>query len=184
MGAPTTSNGQTGVELTPKEVEKLAARAHEVEQNIVKGARAMLAARVWMAGQLYAFFEERMWEVLGYDTEKQFFASPETETLSHGYARKLARAYRELVVERNIPVKELAGVDIEKVQAALPAVRAGKAEWKQVLSDAEVMPRHDFLKHYRDGRDAPIDPSREPARVQCPTCQSWVDADKVEEQAA
>jgi hypothetical protein len=169
-----------GVALTEREAEELGARASELEHAIVKRCRDIRSAWVLLARDLHEFLEQRLWELLDYDSPKAWLASPDIE-ISWGHAYKLIRAYQELVVVRGVPMNALAGVDLEKCQMALPTLKAGKGSWKDAVDDAKILSRSDMrAKWLEDDPDAPLDATREPEKCSCPTCGSWVRKDKIE----
>ena len=167
-------------ELTPAEAEALTARAHECEREIVRACQGIRTAGIFLAKHLYEFVEERYWQLLGYESLNAFLASPDIE-LQKTQVMKLKRIYGELVVSRGAEPSTLAGVDLNKLDAALPALKTGKTDVQSVISDAKALTRDDFERLYRQngGRDAPLDAEAEPARVQCPTCQQWTTEDRL-----
>lgn len=177
----TTPNGVAATParaLTPEEQEDLATRAHETEAKIVKACQGIRTMGISLAKNLFEFNEEQMWRVLGYDSLNQFLAGPDIG-LSKGHVMKLTRVYRELVVDRGVEMKELVGVDLEKVQFALPALKAGEVAPLDVISDARALNREDMQVHYQRGRDAPLAAEEEPERATCPTCQSFVPVERL-----
>lgn len=166
-----------------EQLEALAAEAREVEKQIIRALSATRSAGWITAKHMHRFFDERMYERLGCESENEWLAGPDVG-LSRGHVRNLLAAYRALVIERQVPMKELEGVDVRKVLVGLPALKKGKVTAKELISDARALARHDIEVRYSEGTDAPIDPNREAARVQCEHCGSWVDADKLEGSAA
>lgn len=155
--------------------------AHRVEQEIVKGCKLARSALTYLAPRLLRFYEERMWEALGYDSMNQFLASPEIE-LSPSYVKAISYTYRDLVVHRGVPAQELEGVDLRKLQYALPAVKSGDVKWQEAVSDARALSRPDMQDRYSGRRkpNAPLDADAEPERQTCPTCGSWVETERLE----
>lgn len=167
-------------DLSPEETKQLRARAYELERNIVQKRLLIEQTGMSLARDLCEFLDNRLWQVLDYETETAFLQSPDVN-LSEGHARKLARLYREIVEERGVPLKELAGASIEKLQIALPALKDGKVGVRDVVSDAKVLGRSDMWVKYREGDpEARLAAEDEPVRKSCPTCGSYVPVEKLE----
>lgn len=169
----------TPADLTPQEKAALEQHAHEVEREIHRAKQAIFTAGIYLAKNVYELIEQQLWRVLGYESLNHFLASPDIE-LSKGHALKLTRIYRELVVDRGVPTKELVGVDLEKVQLALPAIKAGKALAQDAIADAKSLTRGDMAERYSQADpNAKLAAEDEPERATCPTCRSWVAADRL-----
>lgn len=167
-------------DLTPGEVRELVAHAHDLERKIVQKRLLIETTGMSLARDLCEFLDGRLWMVLDYETETAFLQSPDVN-LSEGHARKLARLYREIVEERGVPLKELTGASIEKLQIALPALKDGRAGVQDVVSDAKVLGRADMWAKYREGDPgARLAAEEEPVRKSCPTCGSYVPVEKLE----
>lgn len=156
-----------------KTEQQVAARAHETAQFIIE-ARAAVEQNFWaMARGLHAFIEDRMHEPLGYDTLDEFIASPEVR-LKRTQVFRMARVYRELAVERRVPLAELQTVDITKADVVLPAIKDGRVGVADALADAKALARRDLeVRYAKTDRNAADDPKDEPARAQCPECGGW-----------
>jgi hypothetical protein len=174
--------GNGGGSVTVVGDKQLIDRAHRVESEIVKGCKAVRTAWVFLAKYLHEFTEQRMWELLSYESIGEWLASPEIE-LSEGHVHKLVRVYRELVVERKVPPAALEGIDLAKAQTVLPAIREGEVSWKDALDDTRSLTRGDLEEEYARGRNKPLDAEDEPERARCPTCRSWVKKDQIEDAA-
>lgn len=148
--------------------------------------RARLAintAGMFLAGKLYEFVEGRMFEPLGYETQAEWLASPHIE-LKRTQVLLLTRVHRTLVVERNVRASELEGVSPDKLDLALDAIKAGAVPWQDALADAKALGYRDMRERYRSGDpNAPLDAEVEPERKQCPTCNTWVLAEKLDDAA-
>lgn len=149
-------------------------RAHATAEQIKAGCRAIRTAWLMLGGYLCEFIEDRMWEPLGHDTLDEWLATPGVE-LKRTHARRAARVYRELVLEREVPPAELEGQAITKLDVVLPALKAGKVSWEDAKADCEALGRRDLERRYAGGEvNGKLDPAAEPERTQCPTCGSWV----------
>ncbi len=98
-----------------------------------------------------------MWSELGYESFKAFVADPDIGLPDYRQSMALVQAYRELVIERDIPVARLGDVDASKVAVVLPALKRGEVTVEDALSDAQTLPRSDLRSQYRvanDGRQA------------------------------
>lgn len=168
------------------ERERLAAEANEVQQDIVRGIKAVHSAWLFVAAKAYRFMEGRMWERLGFESQNEWLASPEVEQ-ARSHMMAITRVYRELVVDRGVPVEQLQGVSIRKLEIGLPAIEKGDP-WPDVVADARTLTRPDMEKRYRQpgGTRAPLNAAAEPDCQSCPMCGSWVEKDKipVEERAS
>lgn len=166
-------------DLSPQEAKELADRAHVVEAKIVKACQSIRTTGIYLAKYLSEFFAERYWMVLGYESQAAFLASPDID-LKERQALKLAAIYREVVVDRGVPEAELVGVDLEKIQKALPALKEGRAGVLDVVSDAKALSRSDMAVKYGDGDpNARLDATQEPERKSCPTCGSYVEVERI-----
>lgn len=159
-------------------------RAHELEQGIRRECLAVRTSGVRLGRFFHEAFEERAWELLGHesgqDGQKEWLASPEIR-LSYSHAHNLSKVYGDVVIKGGIPEEQLEGVDLRELQIALPTIADGKGTIEEAIADAKVLGRRDFEERWKGDPNAAIDPGAEPARVQCPTCHSWVEADKFEE---
>jgi hypothetical protein len=155
-------------------------RARRLSAQIVDGASMIRQAWVLLAAKIAEFEAASMWKPLGYESFDGWLGSPEIQ-LSRNHALRLIRAHRFLVEERSVDPKSLRALDIEKVDAVLPAIRRGEVTVEQGLSDCEVLSRTDVTEKYRRGRgpDAPLDAEQEPERAPCPRCGSWVEAERL-----
>jgi hypothetical protein len=174
-------NGAVSGELVSDQEER-ANRFHKLENELVRAATATRTAFVYMAKRLVEIQEERLW-ALEYDSWNQFLASPDID-IAPPTAKAMCGVYRTLVIERKVPEKELEGVDLRKLQTALPAIKTGEVRWQEGIADAKALSRKDMERNYKRGRDAPLDAEEEPEMVPCPTCGSWVEESKVSEEEA
>lgn len=134
-----------------------------------------------MAGRLCEFVDGRMYEVLGYETQEEWLAGPEIE-LQKSQVAKMVRVYRAIVLEREVQHAALEGVDLDKLDYALPAIKAGKVAWQDAVADAKNLGRRDMRERYRGdgvGLDDGLDAEREPVKIRCDHCGSWVPPDRL-----
>lgn len=169
--------------LTEEEKAELAERAHELERSIVKKRQLIETTGMHLARDLCEFLDKRCWQVLGYDSENQFLASPDVN-LSKDHARKLARLYRELVEERGVTLAQLAGAGVEKLQIGLPALKAGKVGPQDLVSDAKALSTGDMIARYREGDpDDRLAAHNEPEKATCDRCGSYVAVERLKGKA-
>lgn len=156
------------------EAQNLAAvdRAHAVDSSIRKGCQATRTALMALGGLLFEAFEEGWWKLLGYKSEREWLASPGIE-LSYPHAKACAQVYRELVVDAGVDQARLAGLDVRKAQAVLPAIRDEKVTVDEALSDCATLSRSDLSEKYSGDPNAPLNAEDEPVREKCPTCGGW-----------
>lgn len=160
--------------------EEIEQRAGEVDKQIVKIATVARGALTRLAPLLLEMYENRYWEVLDYDSMNQYLASPYIE-LSPSYAKALAYTYRDLVVVRDVPPKELDGIDVRKLQIGLWKVKEGRENWQDLIDDARRLSRSDMERSWGGKRSprAALDATEEPERVPCPMCGSYVEAGRI-----
>lgn len=162
--------------------EELVSEATQLQGEIVRGVQAVHTAWLYVAAKVHRFMEGEMWRRLGYASQNEWLASPEIDK-SRSTVLMRARVYRELVVDRGVPVDALKGVDLKKIEIGLAAI-AGGEHWQTVVADAKALTRPDMQKQYRQpgGRQAPIAPESEPECQSCPMCGSWVEKDRIPEE--
>lgn len=172
-------------DLTETEVKELQTLAYQVESTIVNACTEIRTKGVVLAEALYVFLEKQLWRVLDYDSLNAFLAGPDI-SLSKGHVMKLTRVYRELCVDRGLPRAELEGVDFEKVQLALPALKDGKVKdgVLGIVSDARALSRSAMQEKYGDGDpDARLNAETEPERATCSNCGSYVEVSRLKGKA-
>lgn len=138
---------QVGDPRTPAE------RAYHTEARIFEGVRAIQGGMWALAAYLHEFDREQMWRSRGFDSLKSWSASPELRDLGYRQIRTLIQGYRELVLERDVPVEQLADVAPSKAAVVLPAVARGEVELDEALDDARTMKRAHLREHYRVDRE-------------------------------
>jgi hypothetical protein len=163
--------------------EEQAAEAHELQRLVKESLVAIRREWVVLGERLYAFRQARGWEALGLPSFEEWLASPEIE-LGRRTVFQLIEAYRELVVERSVPLEELETTEITKVAEVLPAIRRKQVDPRDALADTRVLSRRDLHEKYdairpestRDEaeRGRPLDAEEEPPLEQCPACGTWV----------
>lgn len=154
--------------------------AYEADQRIRQTVRQMRGLWVELAERLYRFHQAEMWRDLGHDTFESWLADPELEgELTRRWVFELIGMYRELVVERSVPIAELGQLHVSKVREVLPAIRRGWVDVETAFSDAETLTRHDMEIKYRGlASSTPGQPSTgptvetdsEPVWRQCGEC--------------
>jgi len=178
----------TARELSPAERDELVKEAFELEREIK--ARKAAAHEAWwdLAESLYQLHEMRGWELLGYETLAEFLAQPEIG-LSERSFHYAVRTWRDLAVVRKLPPSELKEVEPSKAREIVPAIMAGQVKAEDAIADAKQLSYRDVKEKYRpkniarhgqqpDG-STPLDASREPKRVRCPTCGQWTTEDQL-----
>lgn len=173
--------GSDTSELAPRtEDRELVDRAHAYERAIDAECRAVRTAGIRIGELLYQAFEERAWELVGYEEglagKKAWLAEPPRK-LSYSHACNLAKVYGDVVVKRGIAPERLDGVDLRELQMALPAIADGKGSIEDAIEDAKELGRRDFEEKWKGDPDAAL----EPPKTQCPTCGEWVDPEQLEE---
>ena len=144
-------------------VEEKAERAYELERAVVVGSLSARRAWVHMAEALYAIQSERLYELLGYERFTDWIATPEI-SLGRSQAYALTSVYSEFVVERGIPLDDLAYVEPTKLAETLPAVRSGLPV-EEALADATELSRSDLRAKYRG-----VEPESAEEPVDLPVC--------------
>lgn len=144
-----------------------------IDQTIKELLQDIRTRWVALAALLYHFHHGKGWFIAGYDTLEEWLATPEIE-ISRRMFFLLIESYRELAVDRHIPVENLKGIDMTKVQAVLPAIRRGQVDWQEALADARVLTRGDLRIKYTDiPPTGEIDRNIKPDDFrwdECPTC--------------
>lgn len=128
--------------------ERRAKRAFTVEGKIKKGCSAIRAAWGALAGFLYELQREELWRDLGHDSFEAWLASPDID-LGRSQVYALIECYRELVLEREVPLDELKGLEVTKLSQVLPALRREEVELADAISDCESLSRSDLREKYR-----------------------------------
>ena len=134
-------------ELSKEEHEAWVTQAFNHQQQVKTG---LLKARggLWEAASaLYAFTEESGWLALGYDTLGEWLADPDI-TLTRTTYYRMVDTWRELHVVRELDAPTLGSLDMTKVSIALPALKAGKAQLEDVVSDARELGARDLREKY------------------------------------
>jgi hypothetical protein len=183
-------------DLTPGEQDALRQEAFAVERAIIAGQKAVSTEMWKLAEHVYRFHEGGMWGLLGYDTLEEFLAQPEV-TMRRTQFFRLSKAWRDLVVTKQIPVSRLEQIEPSKVHEVTPAIMRGEKKVDEALADAESMGVRDLRIAYDNGSEpepgdgvsagvpggsgADSSPAPEPpplddeaVRVECPTCHSMV----------
>lgn len=125
-----------------------AAIAHDRQEEILTVWSAMRRKWLELAGLLYDFTKRRQYRDLGYHTFDEWLAAVDMD-IGRRQIFKLIEIYETLVVERNLSVDELEGVQISKAYTVLNAVRNDQVEVDQALADARVLPVEDLKIRYK-----------------------------------
>lgn len=148
--------------MEPGLIEDRAARAHDLERQIVEGSRNVRRAWINMAAGLHAIRSEGLYELLGYERFTEWIAAPEV-SIGRSQAYSLTAIYEELVIERGIALERISHMDPTKVAEVIPAIRKG-VDPIECLYDAQELSRSDLRIKYRN------EPEPEIAQATCPEC--------------
>jgi hypothetical protein len=149
--------------------DQLVQRAHEVEHELRRAAAVIRLGGIYFARWVCEYIDQRLWEVLEHDSLGEGLRQPGIE-VSESHAKNLALVYRFFVVERDVAVEELYGIDLRTLQIAMPAIRAGDASIEQAIADARELTRKDMELAYKRGRNKELDAGEGPELVECPCC--------------
>jgi hypothetical protein len=133
-----------------------APRAEQLDAEIRQTATVIRAAWVHLAGCLHELHRDQHWRELGYESFASYLDSIE---LDRGYAYKLLRVFRTLVLGHGVDPHVLEGVNADKLDIA---VRKGVSDVEQVLADVRELTPKQLLARYRDEL---------PPAPKCPTCR-------------
>lgn len=139
--------------------------AHGLQTQVVEQVASQRSSWVVLARYLADFHSGKGWTSLGIESFNEWLAQPEI-SLGRGDAYAMIGAWRELVVEREVELEELAVLDISKVAVVLPVIRSGEVDLEEALSDCAALSRSDLRARYQDSTAAEY-------RV-CETCGSRV----------
>lgn len=165
-------------DLTPEEADERMKRLTGLERQIHAGLRAGRATMWAVAQSLYEWDEEAGWSALGYESIGDWLSQPEIGMSRKTYYRSV-QMWREFVVVRRLDPEKLLALDIGKVEVVLPALKAGRVDLDDALSDAEALGRADLRdkyygpdQHAREPGDPPADHSQrnghpDPEPVEC-----------------
>ena len=92
------------------------------------------------------------WRLLGYESLEEWLGDPAVG-LTRTHFFRLTGLWRELVVERVVPHAGLRGVDMDKLDTALPAVKRGEVEPDEAIADAHALSRSDLQQKYQPSAD-------------------------------
>lgn len=151
-------------------LEQRADRAHLFQEEVIRGALTVRFAWIHMAQKLHAIRAEKLYELLGAESFHEWIATPEVQ-LQRSQAYALTGIYKELVVERDIPVERLQTLDPSQIAEVIPAIRKG-ADVEECLFDAQSLSRSDLRAKYRG-----TEPQRKPSGTTvCPNCGTEIKA--------
>jgi hypothetical protein len=163
----------TDIARQQAEIDRLSRVAREFV-NARQAGEALLWRMAEMAHELHA---ANAWRALGYDTLEAFCGDPEVKFSRSSFLR-LVRLWEEYVVVRKVPHAELQGVPSGDADEVLPAIKRGDISVERGLDMARGLSRSDIRAELAAPNEG-LDATREPVRVQCPTCNSVVRADKL-----
>ena len=165
--------------LTKTAVVASASTAFNLEQRIKQTALVAHASWWALSELLYEFHEGGYWADLGHDSLDAFLAQPDIG-ISRSQFFKQSKTWRDLVIVKEIAPEKLKDLEPSKVREVVPAIMRGEVEPEKALTDAEELSFRDVVIRYRPeeqgkhgARDAPLDASQEPQRIQCKVCGSW-----------
>lgn len=144
-------------------------RASVLDRDIRRCCQGIRRVWVHLAADLHEVHDNRAWEVLGYDSFEAWLADPEID-LHPRHVYRMIQVYRELVIDRKVPLGALETAEVTKVSVVLPALREGKVSAEEALSDAATLSRSDLQERYAGDPSAPLDAGQEAELCQCPTC--------------
>lgn len=134
-------------DLTSEETQQRAEHCFEIEQNLKAGLRAGREAMWEVARCCHEFDEQSGWTALGYDSMSAWLADPDVG-MARGTFYRLARTYRELVVQRGLLPAQLKELDTSKVDIVLPRVRSGVVRLQDALDDSKELGQRDLRQKY------------------------------------
>jgi hypothetical protein len=158
-------------ELTAEEQQERAQFCFQIEQRIMKAIEVGRGALWELTASLYEFHLQNGWTALGHESMNEWLAQPEIAMTKTMYMR-LVRRYRELVVNRNLPVfridpdvdreddedlDELAAeepvivlseLDPSKLDIVMPAIEEGTKKLDQILDDVKTLGARDLRETY------------------------------------
>jgi hypothetical protein len=154
-----------GTEFTADE----AAGVHAMHERLVAGLGDTRRGFLQAAEACWALIETEGWMVLGYESLKEYLASPEIG-LRRSAFYDLAAIYRTYVVEGGITPERLLAADHSKLAVAVPALSAGKVEIDEAIADAEALPWRDMREKYKGLIAGPEDLSNDPGPDEGAVC--------------
>lgn len=182
--APVLASSPEAKKMTEAEARAFMDGAFEAERKI-RSAFANVSTAWWeLSARLYEFHEAGYWAALGYASLDEFLAQPELG-MSRSQFFQMTKAYRDLVVVKQIEMGDLQELEPSKVREVIPSIMRGDVDPEEALSDAASLSYRDVKAKYRpeertkrgqsarvDGNDE-LDAEAEPERVQCGTCGQW-----------
>lgn len=144
-------------------------RASVLDRDIRRACQGIRRVWIHLAGDLFEVHRDRSWELLGHDSFEAWLADPEID-LHPRHVYRMIQVYRELVHDGGVPVEALETADVTKVAVVLPALRAGKVDVAEALSDASTLSRSDLQERYAGDLSAPLKAETEPEWHDCPDC--------------
>jgi hypothetical protein len=144
-------------ELSVQELEAARETAYGIEQKI-KGAILLGREALWVMAQgFYEFEQTQGWAALGYEKLNDWLAQPEV-SVTYRTFKRYTRAYRETVVNRQIPMETMGDVDLSKVDLVLPAIEANSVTVEEAFGDVKTLGFRDLQEKYIGAQSAPKTP--------------------------
>jgi hypothetical protein len=143
----TTTSQSSAVELTAEEYQERVDRCFAIGERIKQGVRNQRQSLWDLAQALHEFDQENGWTALGHDKLVDWLADPEVSMTQSTFYR-LVGVYRDLVIQRAVPLSTLRGLDSSKVAIVLPQIRKGKVSTQEALSDVEALGASDLRTKY------------------------------------
>jgi hypothetical protein len=148
-------------EPTPEEADAEREQAIALREQLINAVGRGREALWELAKACYEFEETRAFAWLQEDPEQtkaEWLAQPEIGMARTTFYR-LVYVYREAVLTRGLKVPAQGQVDVYKVDAVLPAVKAGKTTFAEAIGDAEALSWRDLREKYSSPRP-PITPDQ------------------------
>lgn len=163
------------------DLERQGAQAFAIETRI-KEVCVSISTNWWeLAELLYTFHEGGYWSYTDAETLDEFLAQPEIG-ISRALFFQMTRCWRDLVVTRGVDPETLRTLQPSKVREVVPAIVAGRVEIEEAFADVQSLGFRDLRKEYTEGeKGRGLDAGREPERVQCEGCGSWLTPEKLRE---
>jgi hypothetical protein len=134
-------------ELSPEDRQAASEAAFALQERVKEGMAAGRQALWILASALYEFEETAGWLALGYEKKSDWLADPEIQLTRSTYNR-LVRAWRSLVVEREIDPGSLKELDASKIEIVLPRVEKGEVTMESALDDVKTLGFRDLREAY------------------------------------
>jgi len=149
-------------------------RAFKLDQQLKHLKRTVEASGLVMGKILYEIQEDRLYEVLGYDTFEQYLADPEL-SFKRSTAYNLKKIYKQWVLEYGYSIDELQDVGYDRLlKAGKMATKKTADEW---LEKAKSLSRTDLEISTQEAKEGKEFMPR-PRLQKCPICKKWKNLDE------